>query len=101
MLLTMNMKHKSLGGGDPTIAKQTLEKMKKTLSLKARKIMTVLEEHQSDSEKTAKEMNIRNFKNCLETIFNVSSYEAENLIQFLDPMSEGFIKTVDIQSKFV
>ena len=48
-------------------------------------------------EVSSKEINVRSFKHMMEVVCNLSNFEFENLIQFLDHYNEGFIPIVDIQ----
>ena len=64
---------------------------------KATQISRFIPRHQSEDEKMAKEISIRNFKMLLAQVQpDITSVECENLIHFLDPDSTGFID----QTKF-
>jgi hypothetical protein len=55
-----------------------------------------MEKAQSDSERSSKEINLRSLKLILQNVFILSSFEAENLIHYLDAGNEGFIACIDI-----
>lgn len=96
-LLLFDMKHRTLGGGDVTQAKATFTKMKSKIKAKHIGIVSEMEKIQSDNERASKEINIRSFKLMLQNVFVLSSFEAENLIQYLDTGNEGYITCMDIQ----
>ena len=56
--------------------------------------MTVIEGFQSSLEVRDKKINWRNLKHFLFSIVNLAPFEAENLIDHLDPYSKGFIELV-------
>jgi len=59
--------------------------------------MTQIENYQSLAEKDRKEVNIRNVKVMLYTLFNLANYEIENMISFWDGY-DGFIRVEKIQN---
>lgn len=60
-------------------------------------IMTQIENYQSLAEKDRKEVNIRNVKVMLYSLFNLANYEIENMISFWDGY-DGFIRVEKIQN---
>ena len=95
--IVLGKKNSSLGKGGKEKALETIEKIKATLKAKAGYFMSVIQEYQSESEARLKEINWRNFKHFLFATASLSPYEAENLIEYFDKKSEGFIQIVDIQ----
>ena len=78
-------------------AKQTLLKIKQIMTLKRTKILTEIEgSFQSKFEKDKQTVNIRNFKSFLFHTCCLNSYEIDNVTDYLDRNSDGFITIADI-----
>lgn len=95
----MSFVHNSLGEGSRTIAAETFTKMKLALGQKIRKAATELPKYQHGSEVTMKEISIMSFNKFARDTCQLTSYEAENIVHYLDYNNSGFLSLVELQSK--
>ena len=79
-LLMTDVKHKSLGGGKKEIATTTFGKMKRILTSKKLNIADLIAHYQSQFDVIKKQISTRGLKMLLSNDFNLSSYDADNLI---------------------
>lgn len=83
---------KSYGKGEKNVAAQTLKKIRESaMRVKKKPIRDIVAE--SFVKQVA--INIRNMKLFLFTNFTLSTYEIENLIDYLDHNSDGFVPAQD------
>jgi hypothetical protein len=70
--------------------------MKKIISAKGMAFKSEIERYQAIQDKDKDEVNIRNAKVMLYTLFNLANYEVDNMLQHWDGY-DGFISVVKMQ----
>lgn len=75
------------------MAVETFKKLKNTLILKKKQMREMVEPFADEG--VQRNINIRNMKIFLFNNFNISTYEIENLIDYLDQDNNGFIPSQD------
>lgn len=94
---------KSMAAGNPTVAMRTLQRMKAVNNTKKQGkslldlVKPFLDEVAQQKKNQQPVINIRNLKMFLFITYQLSQYEIENLIDFLDSDKNGFIGVLDVE----
>jgi len=96
-LFMTEFRHQSLGKGEKKLALETFAKIKAQLKSSGKEILSEFEKFQSEVEVSSKEINLRSFKHMMDVVCSLSNYEFDNMIEFLDGQSQGYLKIVEIQ----
>lgn len=92
-----------MAAGNPTVAMRTLQRMKAVNNTKKQGkslldlIKPFLDEVAQQKKNQQPVINIRNLKMFLFITYQLSQYEIENLIDFLDSDKNGFIGVLDVE----
>lgn len=92
----MSFEHKTLGEGNQAQAEKSLLTLKNGLLKKGQKIDTEMEKYQHSDDGVRKVITVRGLKQLLRNVCQLTSYDTENLVEFLDKANTGYIACVEI-----